>query len=354
MGLYTRPDSPFWWCWLEGAPRPRVNTKVLIGTDPEQRKANRALAETIYHAQMANRARARFGLPLERPARAFAAHRAWYAAHVSSAKRGTVRERSMLTQLGGTFDHQLLAAIDQEAVREWRTTRLTQVSASTVRREEALLRHLLTTAVPKYLERNPLSGLRGLRVPVPDTRILTREEETRLLEALTDDQDRALVIAALHTLLRLRNAADLTRAQDHGSYLYADTKVGAVKVPIASRLRQALDALPANGPAYFPRYAGLSNNLVIRMFREACVRAAVPVWRKTGGVSFHCLRHTGASRMLEAGVDVKTVMEIGGWKNLAVLERYLHPTDARKREAVEAIGRDQPPSRSRSRTSASG
>jgi integrase len=54
---------------------------------------------------------------------------------------------------------------------------------------------------------------------------------------------------------------------------------------------------------------------------------------------FHCLRHTGASRMLAAGVDVKTVMEIGGWKNLAVMQRYLHPTDERKREAVNAIGK---------------
>ncbi len=61
--------------------------------------------------------------------------------------------------------------------------------------------------------------------------------------------------------------------------------------------------------------------------------------RKTGRVSFHCLRHTGASRMLPSGADVKTVMEIGGWRNLKVMERYLHPTDERKKAAVDAIGK---------------
>jgi hypothetical protein len=61
---------------------------------------------------------------------------------------------------------------------------LTSVSASTVRREEALLKHLLTTAVPKYLERNPLAGLKRLRVADTDTRVLTHQEEARLLKAL--------------------------------------------------------------------------------------------------------------------------------------------------------------------------
>ncbi len=75
------------------------------------------------------------------------------------------------------------------------------------------------------------------------------------------------------------------------------------------------------------------------MFGKACEAVRIPVGRNKGGVSFHVLRHTGASRMLAAGVDVKTVADIGGWTNLAVTNRYLHPTDQAKRRAVEAIGR---------------
>ena len=351
MGLFTRPDSPFWWAWLEGAPRPKLNTKIPIGTAPEQRKASRRLAEDVYHQAMANLARRRFGLPLARPSRSFAEHRAWYAEHVSTQKRGRGREMSMLKQLGAFLDDRQLGAIDHALAREWRTQRLTDVSASTVQREEAILKHLLTTAVPKYLERNPLLGLARLRVATPDTRVLTHDEERRFLKGLPRAEDRALVIGALDTLLRLRDIADLRRPQDHGAYLFTDTKVGAVKVPISTRLRKALDALPQTADACFPTYAGKPNSLVIRMFREACDRAAVPTGRKSGGITFHCLRHTGARRMLEAGVNVKTVMEIGGWKNLKILERYLHPSETLKRDAVELIARP-PRSRRRARKTA--
>jgi integrase len=336
MAVFTRPDSPFYWLWLEGAARPKVNTKIPIGATADAQKENRKLAEQAYHALMGDRARARYQLPTDRPPRAFAAHREWYAAHVSAQKRGTRREISMLKQLGAFFDARDLAAIDTTLAIEWRTVRLKEVSASTVRREEALLKHLLTTAVPKYLARNPLAGLARLRVATCDTRILSPAEEDRLIEVLETDEDRALVLGGLDTLLRLSNIAGLRRSQDHGTYLFSDTKVDAVKIPISTRFRQALDKLPTTTALYFPTYAG-QNNPAQRMFLAACRRAEIPTSRKHGGVSFHCLRHTGASRMLANGTDVKTVMLIGGWKNLKVMERYLHPDTSAARRAVESI-----------------
>jgi integrase len=338
MGVFTRPDSPFYWLWLEGASRPKVNTKIPIGSTPDAQKENRQLAGQAYHALMGDLARARFQLPTDRPACSFSKHREWYATHVSTQKRGTRRELSMLKQLGGFFDGKDLTAIDKQLAIEWRTARLKEVSASTVRREEALLKHLLTTAVPKYLEHNPLAGFSRLRVPTCDTRILSTSEEDALIAALRTVEDRALIIGALDTLLRLRNLAELRRSQDHGTYLFSDTKVDAVKIPISTRFRQALDRLSETGALYFPTYGPAANTVAQRMFLEACRRAEIPTSRKKGGVSFHCLRHTGASRMLAAGTDVKTVMLIGGWKNLKVMDRYLHPGDAAAKRAVESIG----------------
>lgn len=341
MGVYKRPDSPFWWVLIErpGSRAVRFSTGIPIdGGSLGLTKSNRLQAQETYATQKSDLARRRFSLPGATAARSFTDHREWYAEHVSSTKRGYRRERSMLKQLGAFFDAYDLAAIDQELAREWRTHRLKVVSASTVRREEEILKHLLTTAVPKYLEHSPLKGLKGLRVAATDTRVLTTDEETRLLKALTTAEDRALVIGALDTLLRLSNIAQLTRRQDHGTYLFSDTKVGSVKIPISDRLRTKLDALKVTSGPYFPSYQANTNNTVTRMFMEACARAKVATGRKTGGISFHCLRHTGATRMLAAGTDVKTVMEIGGWKNLKVMERYLHPTTAQKQAAVNTIG----------------
>lgn len=337
MGVYRRPDSVFWWMACEGTPI-RASTKIpRDGGSPAQNKELRRQAQAIYAARMATIAAARHHLPVALEPRPFAAQRAWYAAHVSAQKRAADKEASMLGILGRFFDGHALDAIDQALVREWRSSRLATVSASTVRREEALLRHVLSTAVPKYLARSPLAGLASLRVATTDTRVLTRAEERRLLQATTGE-DRALIITALDTLLRRSNARLLRRQQDHGTHLFSDTKTDAIRIPVSRRLRRVLNALPVDGPQFFPTHAGASAHPTTRMFAAACDRAKIPRGRRTGGISFHCLRHTGASRMLEAGVDVKIVMEIGGWKNLKVLERYLHPSDDRKRAAVNTIG----------------
>lgn len=338
MGVYRRHDSVFWWMALEGT-KIRASTKVpLDGGSPAQNKELRRQAQAIYAARMAAIAAQRHHLPAALERRTFADQRAWYAAHVSPQKRAPDKEASMLGILGRFFDAVELGAIDQALVREWRTSRLATVSASTVRREEALLRHVLSTAVPKYLDRSPLAGLASVRVATTDTRVLTRAEEARLLRATTGE-DRALILTALDTLLRRTNARMLRRQQDHGTYLFSDTKTDAIRIPVSRRLRTALNALPVDGPHFFPSHAGASSHPTDRMFAAACDRAVIPQGRRTGGISFHCLRHTGASRMLEAGVDVKIVMEIGGWKNLKVLERYLHPSEDRKRAAVNTIGR---------------
>ncbi len=39
---------------------------------------------------------------------------------------------------------------------------------------------------------------------------------------------------------------------------------------------------------------------------------------------FHGLRHTAATYLLHAGVDLRTVMNLLGWKNLETAQRYLH------------------------------
>lgn len=339
MSIYRRPDSLFWWMSLEGTAL-RESTRIpLDGGTPNQTQDNRRLAQAVYAARMGDLARRRHRLPLAVEHRTFADHREWYATNVTPHKRGHVRERSILRQLGRFFDVYDLDAIDVTLVREWRTWRLKAVKPTCVDREEHVLKPVLGSAVPKYLEHHPLDGLPGLRLTWPDTRILSDDEETRLLTALENTEQKGLVLCALDTLLRLSNARALTRKQDHQTYVFSHTKTGAIKIPVSTRLRTALDALPMTGGFYFPTYAIGSNTPASRMFQDACARADVPHGRQIGGVTFHSLRHTGASRMLAAGHDVETVRRIGGWKNLKVLQRYLHPTDDAARAAVNSIAR---------------
>jgi hypothetical protein len=60
------------------------------------------------------------------------------------------------------------------------------------------------------------------------------------------------------------------------------------------------------------------------------------------GFTWHCLRHTFASGLAMAGVDLLTIKELGGWKTLAMVTRYAHLTPGRLRESVERLVGDAP------------
>ena len=54
------------------------------------------------------------------------------------------------------------------------------------------------------------------------------------------------------------------------------------------------------------------------------------------GLRFHDLRHTAATRMIEAGVNIVSVNKILRHADLKTTMRYLHPDDSLK-DAVESL-----------------
>jgi len=43
-----------------------------------------------------------------------------------------------------------------------------------------------------------------------------------------------------------------------------------------------------------------------------------------------------------AGVDLRTIQELGGWQKLEMVERYAHLSPCHKAEAIERIARNSP------------
>jgi site-specific recombinase XerD len=83
-----------------------------------------------------------------------------------------------------------------------------------------------------------------------------------------------------------------------------------------------------------------------RHWFEAAIRMA-----KIRGFSWHCLRHTFASRLVMAGIDLRTVQELLGHKNIAMTVRYSHLAPAHTLAAVERLASISPAQPSGTRTS---
>jgi integrase len=111
-------------------------------------------------------------------------------------------------------------------------------------------------------------------------------------------------------------------------------------VPLNRILRPALQTLrqsaPEGGEHVFARRAGSSYRSIRTTFQTACKRAGLK------DVTPHVLRHTFASRLAMAGVDPRTIQELGGWASLEMVERYTQLSPTHKAEAVERIARNSP------------
>jgi site-specific recombinase XerC len=91
------------------------------------------------------------------------------------------------------------------------------------------------------------------------------------------------------------------------------------------------------------RVFALAYRTTARAFNRA-VKAAQTALRAAGrddslleGYTWHCNRHTFASRLVMAGVDLLSVQKLGGWRTLSMVQRYAHLAPDHLRAAVERL-----------------
>jgi len=211
-----------------------------------------------------------------------------------------------------------------------------------VNRELAVLKNLFNRCRDwgLYEGENPVCKVKFRKESKVRVRWLEPEEEHRLLAELPAAPLRALVTVGIHCGLRIQAEAltltwpsvDLKRSTLTVEAAYA--KNGRTRsIPLNSTVLGALKMLKATAPSehVFVNEEGLPYRSIRSIFKRACRRANL------AGVTPHTLRHTFASRLVMAGVDLRTVQELGGWQTLAMVERYAHLSPAHKAHAVERI-----------------
>jgi integrase len=212
------------------------------------------------------------------------------------------------------------------------------VKPGTVNRELDTLRAMLSRAAEwKKLTANPCASVKRLRVENRRDRILTEEEQQRLIVAAPRTV-RAVITLALLTGARIGELLELP-------WSHVGTRCPGVpehpkngherRIPISPSIRAVLDRLPKAGPYVFTnvrteeRY---TPNGVRHVFRRAVVRAKLA---NPAQITPHTLRHTALSRMIAERHSDHTVMAISGHRSTRMLQRYIHPTDTLKLDALE-------------------
>jgi integrase len=271
--------------------------------------------------------------------------------HAELHKRSANRDREILKTLNRFFGPAILHEITSHRIEQFKRDRLNgngrafrqkksanPVKPATVNRELDTLKSILSKAVEwKYLIDSPARGVKRFRVQNRRTRILSTDEQRRLLDACERmPKLQALLKLALITGARIGELLALRWEDCEGGYLtFWQTKNGKVRrIPITATIAALLAARPRIHAWVFTNTKTRKPYTTIRkVFERALERANIA----SGDVTVHTLRHTALSRMIEHGLDDYTVMSISGHSSTRMLERYTHPTLERRMAALDTF-----------------
>ncbi|MCI0371433.1 MAG: site-specific integrase [candidate division NC10 bacterium] len=256
--------------------------------------------------------------------------------------------RQCLKPLAQAFAGKRLGELHPFAIERYRRGRVEAGAPIASNRELAVLKALFNRCLEwgKYEGENPVRRVKLRKEPRRRLRYLEPEEEAALLAAAAEPL-RTMILVGIHAGLRLRSEAltlrwadvDLRRRLLTVQAAYA--KSGQTRsVNLNAPLRDALGRLRMQdgaGEFVFSRRDGSPYRSVRTAFATACRRAGLKE------VTPHVLRHTFASRLAMAGVDLRTLQELGGWTELEMVQRYAHLSPSHKAEAVERIARANSP-----------
>lgn len=297
--------------------------------------ASRKLAKAALEARKGEIAQERFGLRKSKQRIRFESFSKDYLAFSKSYKRSYIRDTQHMGHLMKHFGQFYLDEITPLFIEKYKSVRVNQVKPATINRELACLKHMFSMAIKWQLAvANPVKEVKFFKEELPALRILTASERDRLIDECSDWL-KPIVITALHTGMRLGEILQLKwQHVDLDLKIITVTKTKTQEnrlIPVNSYLESILEALPRTSRSVFPNKEGKAFNNIHKGFYAAVRRAGI------GHFRFHDLRHNFASQLVMEGIDLVTVKELLGHKQITTTMRYSHLSNEHKRSALERL-----------------
>jgi integrase len=227
-----------------------------------------------------------------------------------------------------------LSAVEPDDLLRWTAQRQREkATGSTINRDLSLASALFQWASQSgHVDENPCRRVKRFSEAGRERETYLTADESRALVAAADNALRPLLVCALLTGMRrgelvgLRwRSVDFVRSE---ITIQPETaKTGKARViPMAADLRAELETLKAGRP--FPKLDGtdpvfafpdgrtVTVDLLRKLFDAALKGCSAIPGEKKPKVTFHCLRHTAASLMVQDGMSIFDVAKIS---------RSLHP-----------------------------
>lgn len=255
-------------------------------------------------------------------------------------KRSFRDDEIRMAKLTGWLTDRAAESVSPQEIERWLSAK-SNLKPATLNRYRALLSLVYRLGMQNgRVKTNPARFVRQRKESNGRIRFLSTEEEQRLRTAVLAKSAKSLpqLELALHTGLRLSEQYGLTWDcinLDRRTLTIPLSKNGECRhVPLNDEALSALRAIReySNGQPYvfLNRYG---ERLVSpREWFDPAVQAA--------GVkefTWHCLRHTFASRLVMAGVDIRTVQELMGHKTIQMTVRYAHLAPKHQLAAVQRL-----------------
>ena len=249
-----------------------------------------------------------------------------YCNEVSSTKRGFAEEKYKINKLCKDPIATLkLAKITPLKVRKFQDYWSLSHNPSTINKYITLISVAIKYArqmLGIYLPNNPCDFVQRLKEPEFEGQIIERHEEELLLSQAEHSKANWLKLSIMLGIdCGLRRGEILGARRENLDFATATLKLNETKngyrrvVGLSPRVIEEIKKLPINIDGRIINCPSSDN--FYHFYNQL---------QKWTGIkkSFHCTRHTFATRCVEKGGTIQEISAQGGWRDLRVLKRYTH------------------------------
>lgn len=253
--------------------------------------------------------------------------------------------KGYMRQLRGFFGGRTLSEITPKDIVAYKNKRYDDgMAPATINRELSNLKKAFNLAMREWewCEKNPVARVSMEKENNKRDRWLSEDEEQRLVIECAPWLC-AVVTFALHTGMRMGEIIELTwRGVDLGrrTVTIFRSKNGERRcIPVNDTVLQILKektkvrSLETDRVFCSKIFTPMESGHLRRAFRLALRKARVEDFH------FHDLRHTFATRLVQAGVDMYKVQRLLGHKSPIMTQRYAHHYPESLRDGVEILDR---------------